>query len=55
MLFIVNLLIKMDSTVIYVPCMLEHVCCEPFPLINCKFGRYLMLIGLLSEIHTSKT
>ena len=45
MLFIVNLLIKMDSTVIYVPCMLEHVCYEPFPLINCKFGRYLMLIG----------
>ena len=26
----VNLLIKTDSTVICVPCMLEHVCYEPF-------------------------
>ena len=26
MLFTVNLLMKMDSTVVYVPCMLEHVC-----------------------------
>ena len=32
MLFIVNLLIKPDSTVICVPCMLEHVCYEPFSL-----------------------
>ena len=30
MFFIVNLLIKTDSTVIFVPCMLEHVCYEPF-------------------------
>ena len=45
MLFIVNLLIKTDSTVICVPCMLEHVCCEPFSLKNCRFERYLMLIG----------
>ena len=30
MLFIVNLLIKTDSTVIRVPCMREHVCYEPF-------------------------
>ena len=30
MLFIVDLLIKTDSTVICVPCMLEHVCYEPF-------------------------
>ena len=45
MLFIVNLLIKTDSTVICVPCMLEYVCYEPFSLKNCKFGRYLMLIG----------
>ena len=30
MIFIVNLLIKTDSTVIYVPCMLEHVRYEPF-------------------------
>ena len=29
-LFIVNLLIKTDSTVICVPRMLEHVCYEPF-------------------------
>ena len=28
MLFIVNLLINTDSTVICVPCMLEHVCYE---------------------------
>ena len=32
MLFIVNLLIKKDSTVICVPCMLEHVCYQPFSL-----------------------
>ena len=32
MLFIVNLLIKTDSTVICVSCMLEHVCYEPFSL-----------------------
>ena len=30
MLFIVNLLIKTGSTVICVPCVLEHVCYEPF-------------------------
>ena len=30
MLFIVNLLIKADSAVICVPCMLENVCYEPF-------------------------
>ena len=30
MLFIANLLIKTNSTVICVPCMLENVCCEPF-------------------------
>ena len=44
MLCIVNLLIKTDSTVVRVPCMLEHVCYEPFSLKNCRFGRYLMLI-----------
>ena len=45
MLFIVNLLLKTDSTVTCVPCMLEHACYEPFSLKNCKFGRYLMFIG----------
>ena len=30
MFVIVNLFIKMDSTVICVLCMLEHVCYEPF-------------------------
>ena len=45
MLVIVNLLIKTDSTVICVPCIIEHVCYEPFSLKNCRFGRYLMLIG----------
>ena len=44
MLFIVNLLIKTDSTVICVPCMLEHVCYELLSLKNCRFGRYLMLL-----------
>ena len=39
MLFIVNLLIKTDSTVICVPCMLEHVCYKPFSLQNYRFGR----------------
>ena len=45
MLFIVDLLIKTDSTVICVPCMLGHVSYEPFSLNNYRFGRYLMLIG----------
>ena len=46
MLFIVNLLIKMDSTVtICVSCMLEHVCYEPFFKKNCRFGKYCILIG----------
>ena len=45
MLFIVNLLIKMDSTVVCVPCMLLHVGYKPFSLKNCTFGRYLILIG----------
>ena len=30
MLFIVNLLRKMESTAVCVSCMLEHVCYEPF-------------------------
>ena len=34
MLFIVNLLIKTDSTVICVSSMLEHVCYEPFSFKN---------------------
>ena len=45
MLFIVNLLTKTDSIVIRVPCMLEHVCYEPFSLKNARFGRYRILIG----------
>ena len=44
MLFIVHLFVKTDSTVICVPCMLEHVCYEPFSFKNCRFRRYLMLI-----------
>ena len=32
MLFIVNLLIKTNSTVICIPYLLEHVCYEPFSL-----------------------
>ena len=31
-LFIVNLLIKTDSTVICIPCIIERVCYEPFSL-----------------------
>ena len=45
MLFIVNLHIKTDSTVICVRCMQEHVCYEPFSFKNCRYGIYLMLIG----------
>ena len=57
MFFIVNLLIKTDSTVICVPCMLEHVCYEPFSFKNCRFGKYLLLVDEISlyEIHVSKT
>ena len=32
MIFIVNLLIKTDSIVICVPCMLEDICYAPFSL-----------------------
>ena len=42
MSFILNLLIETDS--ICVPCMLEHVCYEPFSFKNYTGGRYLMLI-----------
>ena len=45
MLFIVNLLVKTDSTVICVPCMLELVCYEPLSLKNCEFVRHRRLIG----------
>ena len=45
MLFIINLLIKTDSTVICVPRMLEHVFHDLFSLKNCRFGRNLMLTG----------
>ena len=38
MLFIVNLPIKTDATVICVPCMLEHVCYGPLSLKNYRFG-----------------
>ena len=58
MLFIVNLLIKPDSTVICVPCMLQHVYYEPFFLkvavledILCELVEFCVL----SEIHASKT
>ena len=40
-----NLLIKTNSTVTCVSCMLEYVCYEPFSLKKCRFGRYHMLIG----------
>ena len=36
---------KTDPTVICVPCILEHICYELFSFKNCKYGRYLMLIG----------
>ena len=45
MLFTVNLFIKTDSTVICVPCVLKHVCYEPYSLKNCRFGRHLIFIG----------
>ena len=45
MLFIVNMLINRDFTVICVSCMLERVCYKLFSLNNCRFGRYLMLIS----------
>ena len=48
MLFIVNLLIKTDSTAICVVGMLEHACSELFSLENCRFGRCLMLVEFLN-------
>ena len=36
---------KTDSTIVCVPCMLERVCWEPFPLKDCRFGKCLMSIG----------
>ena len=47
MLFIVNLLIKADSTVICVPCILEHVSYEQFSLKNCRFERYLRRLNFV--------
>ena len=44
-ILIVNLLVKTDSTFTCVPFMLKHACYEPFSLKNCRFVRYLMLIG----------
>ena len=38
-LFIVNLLMKTDYTVICVPCMLEHVCYEPFSFKNLQIWK----------------
>ena len=35
-LFIVNLLIRTDSTVICVHCVLGHFCYEPFSFKNCN-------------------
>ena len=57
MLFIANLLIKTDSTVLYVPCMLEHVWYEPFSLKSSYLEDILCLLVefcVLSEIHVSK-
>ena len=45
MLFIVNLLIKTDSIVICVLCVLEHVFYELVSFKNYRFGRYLMFIS----------
>ena len=42
MFFIVNLLIKTDSTDFCVPCMLEHVCFQPLYKKIAYSGRYLM-------------
>ena len=49
MLFTVNLLIRMEPTVICVPCMLKHACYEPFSLKYCRFGRYLTIIRLIED------
>ena len=32
---------RTNSTVIYVPCMFDHVRYEPFSLKNCIFGSYI--------------
>ena len=45
MLFIVNLPIKMDSTFICVPCMLEDASSEPFSLKKSQIWKYLILTG----------
>ena len=45
MSFIITLLIKVDSIVICVHYMLDNVCYKPFSVKNCRFGRYLVLIG----------
>ena len=59
MFFIVNLLIKTDSSVICVPFMLEHVCYEPFSLKMADLEDILLLLlvefCVLSEIHVCRT
>ena len=49
---------KTDATVICVPCMLEHVCYEPFSLKNADLEDILCELVefcAVSEIHASKT
>ena len=59
MLFIVNLLMETDFTVICAPCMLKHVRHEQFSYKTCSFGKISSVNQLnffvLSEIHASKT
>ena len=59
MLIILNLLIKTDSTVICVLCMLEHACYELFSFKNYRYLEdilcQLVEFCVLSEIHSPKT
>ena len=50
---IINLLVKTDSTVICVPCMLEHVCYEPFSLKKLQIWK-ISYIDWLNFVHCLK-
>ena len=54
MLFIANLLMKTDSTVFCVPCMLEHVGYEPFSSKNLQIWKISYVINWLNFVYCLK-
>ena len=51
---IINLLINTDSTFVCVPCMLEHVCYEPFSLKNLQIWK-ISYVNWLNFVYCLKS